>query len=143
MPELTLDLRNEAPASDAGVAAADATPADGGKLAPAIEGSCREIKARVRAYAQVFALAHAGARILELEKNPLRVFVAQLGAPDAILTSYPNLHVHVPLYERGEASRPSRVFSFSESVYTYEPGEASSVAASIRSSPFLSDFSRF
>lgn len=55
--QFALDLRDEASrASDAGdagadaaadVTGADAMPADAGGLAPAIEGSCREIKARV------------------------------------------------------------------------------------------------
>lgn len=97
-----------------------------------------EVSSRV--YGQVFALVHAAARVLELDEDVLRVFVAQLGAPDAILTSYPHLHVHVvPLYEGGEEARPSRVFSFSSAVYTYEDGEGARVAERLRRSAVFAD----
>lgn len=94
-------------------------------------------------YVRMFDLAHAAASVLESRREALRVFVAQLGAPEDVLVSYPHLHVHVlPLYEGGEAARPSRVFSWSEIVYTYDGGEAETIAAALRSDLLSAEWDR-
>ena len=84
-------------------------------------------------YLALYSLAHRAACTLERHRGALRVFVAQLGAPDEVLTSYPHVHVHVlPLYEGGDASRPARVFSWSDAIHGYDDGEAEAEAASLR-----------
>lgn len=76
-------------------------------------------------YAQLQKLAFDASAALDQVLSPVRVWLAALGAPDAVPMSFPHYHVHVlPIHERGESSRPARVFSWSEGVVTYDEAEA-------------------
>lgn len=78
-------------------------------------------------------LAWEATRALESALAPRRVFVASLGAVDPLPCSFPHVHLHVvPLYEGGDSSRPARVFSWSEGVMVYDPGEDHALAERLR-----------
>lgn len=78
-------------------------------------------------------LAWEASRALEAALSPKRVFVASLGAVDALPCTFPHVHLHVvPLAEGGESSRPARVFSWREGVVVYEPDEARALSERLR-----------
>jgi len=77
--------------------------------------------------------AWEASRALEAVLKPKRIYVAALGAARALEKSWPHLHLHlVPLDDEGEAARPARVFSWSEALHGYEPGEAEALAQALR-----------
>ena len=64
----------------------------------------------------------------------MRVYVASLGAVQALPMSFPHHHTHVvPIYETGERARPANVFSWSSGVVRYAQAEARELRASLRS----------
>jgi diadenosine tetraphosphate (Ap4A) HIT family hydrolase len=64
--------------------------------------------------------------------QPQRLFVAALGAAEALVNSYPHYHVHiVPVYHADERGRPAHVLSWSSGVTTYADAEAGSVVRSL------------
>ena len=85
-------------------------------------------------YASIQRLAWDLCRAIERTLAPRRIFVATLGAADAIDTSFPHLHVHVvPLADGGEIDRPANVFTWGNGVYTFESlAEESTLAARLR-----------
>ena len=84
-------------------------------------------------YADLQKLAFDASAALDHVLSPVRVWIAALGAPDAVPMSFPHYHVHVlPIHERGESSRPARVFSWSEGVVTYDEAEAFSLTRALR-----------
>jgi histidine triad (HIT) family protein len=66
-------------------------------------------------------------RAIESTLAPRRIYVAALGAAQALPTSFPHLHVHVvPLADGGEVDRPASVFTWSHGMYVFEsPDEES------------------
>lgn len=85
------------------------------------------------AYASVQRLAWEGVRALSRALSPIRVYVAALGVSTPQPMSFPHHHVHlIPLYDGGEADRPAEVFTWANGVMVYEPGEAASLARSIK-----------
>lgn len=78
-------------------------------------------------------LAWEASRALMATLAPRRVWVAALGSPEAIPTSFPHVHVHVlPIAEAGESARPARVLSWSEGVWVYEDGEAEALGQRLK-----------
>jgi len=60
------------------------------------------------------------------------VYLAQLGSPEDLPTTYAHAHVHViPLVDTGESARPAAVFSWTSGVPVYDPGEAETLAAAL------------
>jgi len=85
------------------------------------------------AYQGMHELAFAAARALEAHRGALRVYIAQLGAPELLAMSYPHLHLHVvPIYQAGESEKPARVLSWTHGVVSYEPDEARVLAQELR-----------
>jgi diadenosine tetraphosphate (Ap4A) HIT family hydrolase len=73
-------------------------------------------------------LAWRAARALEA-RGARRVYVAQLGSPIDLPTSYAHAHTHVvPVDEVDERARPAAVFSWSSGVVVYDPGEGEGIA---------------
>ncbi len=84
-------------------------------------------------YQGMHALAFVAARALERHRGALRVYIAQLGAPEPLAMSYPHVHLHVvPIYHGGEADKPARVLSWSHGVVSYEADEARALAHELR-----------
>lgn len=84
-------------------------------------------------YAAVQRLAWEAARALTRALAPRRIYVAALGAPRRIATSFPHHHVHVlPLAGDGEDNRPAEVLTWRNGVHVYEPGELEAFAARLR-----------
>jgi len=84
-------------------------------------------------YADLQALAYQACTALERVLEPVRTFVAVLGASRGLPMSFPHFHVHVlPVYETGEGARPAHVFSWSIGVLVYEDAEARELAAKLR-----------
>ncbi len=82
-------------------------------------------------HADLSRLAWEGARVLEA-RGAKRVYIAQLGSPVDLPTSYAHAHVHVvPVDEVDERARPAVVFSWSSGVVVYEPGEGERLAAEL------------
>jgi histidine triad (HIT) family protein len=78
-------------------------------------------------------LAHQASRALLLTLEPQRIFVASLGAPRAVPTSFPHFHLHViPLFETDERCRPARVFSWTDGIVLYDDDAAERLAKQIR-----------
>jgi diadenosine tetraphosphate (Ap4A) HIT family hydrolase len=84
-------------------------------------------------YAALQQLAHSACIALQRTVQPARTFTAVLGSAASIATSYPHLHIHVvPVPESDDRARPARVFSWSEGIYVYEPGEALALVLELR-----------
>lgn len=78
-------------------------------------------------------LAWLSTHVLEAELRPERVYQASLGASESLPTSFPHYHIHViPVFERGEAARPARVFSWSSGVIVYDNHEARTLSDRLR-----------
>jgi diadenosine tetraphosphate (Ap4A) HIT family hydrolase len=87
----------------------------------------------VDAYLDFQRLAHDAACALEGALAPTRIFVASLGAPQAVPMSFPHFHLHViPLFESDERARPARVFSWTDGVVLYEDDAAERLVRKIR-----------
>ncbi|WP_169928170.1 HIT family protein [Labilithrix luteola] len=79
-------------------------------------------------------LAWEAGRVLE-RRGAKRVYLAQLGSPADIPTSYAHAHVHViPVTTTDESARPAVVLSWSSGVIAYDPGEGEALAASLAAS---------
>lgn len=77
--------------------------------------------------------AWRASRALARALAPRRVWVASLGAPEALPMSFPHAHLHVvPIHEGGEAARPARVLSWSSGVVVYGDEEARTLVDSLR-----------
>jgi diadenosine tetraphosphate (Ap4A) HIT family hydrolase len=84
-------------------------------------------------YSELQRLAYETCTALERALEPVRTFVAVLGASEELPMSFPHFHVHVlPLYENGPETRPAHVFSWSIGVLVYEDDEARELAAKLR-----------
>jgi diadenosine tetraphosphate (Ap4A) HIT family hydrolase len=84
-------------------------------------------------WAAVQRLAWESMQALGQALSPLRVYVAALGSPSALPTSFPHLHVHVvPLHHGDERDRPANVFTFEGGVLRYPPGAGEALAAHLR-----------
>lgn len=87
----------------------------------------------VELYLHLQRLAFDATRVLESELGPTRVYIAALGAPNAVTMSFPHVHLHViPLFERDESTRPARVFSWTDGVVLYDDEEAHELATRLR-----------
>lgn len=76
-------------------------------------------------YLALQRVAHRASVAVTQLLAPRRTYIAVLGAPSAVGTSFPHVHAHVvPLTGDDADARPARVFSWSEGVYVYDPGEA-------------------
>jgi histidine triad (HIT) family protein len=83
-------------------------------------------------FCEIQRLAYDACRVIENTLRPKRVYVAALGASNALSMSYPHYHLHlVPVYEDDESARPAQVFSWSAGVVVYEPAEASELVAEL------------
>ncbi|MBK8212842.1 MAG: HIT family protein [Myxococcales bacterium] len=79
-------------------------------------------------HADMSRVAWRAARALE-GRGAKRVYVAQLGSPVDLPTSYAHAHTHVvPVDEVDERARPAAVFSWSSGVVVYDPGEGEELA---------------
>ena len=79
-------------------------------------------------YDELSRLSYAAGKLFEA-RGAKRVFVAQLGSPLDLPTTYAHAHVHVvPVDETDERARPAAVFSWSSGVLVYEEGEAEALA---------------
>jgi diadenosine tetraphosphate (Ap4A) HIT family hydrolase len=86
-------------------------------------------------YLEVQRLAYRGARALERTLAAKRVYIASFGAVTPLATSCVHPHVHlVPLHDGGLVDRPASVFSWSEGILVYEPGEDEALVARLRAS---------
>ena len=84
-------------------------------------------------YAEVQRLAWEAACTLERALSPKRIFVAALGSAAPLPMSFPHHHVHVlPLFDGGEADRPSEVLTWRHGVWLYAPEEARDLADTLR-----------
>lgn len=84
-------------------------------------------------YAAVQRLCWEAARAMDRALGPRRVFVAALGSATALPMTFPHHHVHVvPLYDGGEADRPSEVLTWKHGVFLYGEEEARGLAAALR-----------
>ncbi len=84
-------------------------------------------------YEALHRAAWAASRAVSTALAPLRVWVAALGAPEAVAQSFPHCHVHViPLHEGGDAARPARVLSSSSGVVMYDDDEARALVQRLR-----------
>jgi diadenosine tetraphosphate (Ap4A) HIT family hydrolase len=84
-------------------------------------------------YAEVQRLCWEAARALERTVKPRRVFVASLGSARQLTMSFPHHHVHVlPLFDGGEADRPSEVLTWRNGVFVYTPEEARALTDALR-----------
>lgn len=84
-------------------------------------------------YQDLQRLAYEGAQVVTRLLAPARVFIAVLGASEALPMSFPHFHIHVlPVYDTDERSRPAHVFSWSAGVLVYEDEEAAALAARLR-----------
>lgn len=84
-------------------------------------------------YGAMQQLAHEVARAIEEILGARRMWIAALGSPDALVASFPHVHLHVlPIVVGGEDSRPAKVLSWSEGVWVFEPGEGEALAARVR-----------
>ena len=84
-------------------------------------------------YADVQRLAWEAACTLERGLRPRRVFVAALGSATQLPMSFPHHHVHVlPLFDGGEADRPSEVLTWRHGVSLYDGDEARELADTLR-----------
>lgn len=103
-------------------------------LVVALRGHVEDVaRLELDAWLGLQTLAHRAARALDRLRKPRRVYVASLGSAEARPMSFPHVHVHVvPLEDGGEADRPSRVFTWTEGVLVYEPGERADVARALR-----------
>jgi diadenosine tetraphosphate (Ap4A) HIT family hydrolase len=87
-------------------------------------------------------LAWEATRALQAVLDPKRIFVASLGAPAPIATSFPHHHVHViPLYDGGPADRPAEVLTWEHGVCVYEANEAITLRHALRAA-WTSDAAR-
>jgi diadenosine tetraphosphate (Ap4A) HIT family hydrolase len=74
-------------------------------------------------------MAWVAARAIESALHPVRVYVAALGSAVPLLRSCPHVHLHViPLYDGGEADRPSQIMTWKNGVIVYDPGEDRALA---------------
>lgn len=70
---------------------------------------------------------------IESALEPTRVYVASLGSPTALRTTFPHVHVHlVPIYGNEDRWRPARVFTWQEGVWVYDDSEADALADALR-----------
>lgn len=70
---------------------------------------------------------------IEAALEPTRVYVASLGSPTALRTTFPHVHVHlVPIYGTEDRWRPARVFTWQEGVWIYDDAEAEALANTLR-----------
>ncbi len=84
-------------------------------------------------YAAVQRLAWGASCALTSVLSPRRVFVASLGAPSRIATSFPHHHVHaIPLTDAAEGDRPAEVLTWSHGVFVFDPGEAERLGEELR-----------
>jgi histidine triad (HIT) family protein len=84
-------------------------------------------------YSDLQRLVWQSTRVVEQELKPRRVYVAALGASEQLPMSFPHYHCHVvPVYEAGDAARPSNVFSWSGGVERYSQEEAQKLAERLR-----------
>lgn len=73
---------------------------------------------------------------IESTLEPTRVYVASLGSPTALRTTFPHVHVHlVPIYGSEDRWRPARVFTWQEGVWVYDDSEAAALAETLRLAP--------
>jgi diadenosine tetraphosphate (Ap4A) HIT family hydrolase len=87
----------------------------------------------VERYLRFQRLAFDATQAVEKALSPRRVFLASLGAPQAVPMSFPHFHIHViPLYEDDERTRPARVFSWQDGVVIYEDSQAEQLTAELR-----------
>lgn len=87
----------------------------------------------VEEYLELQRWAHRATQALARLLSPRRIYIAALGAPSEVGTSFPHVHVHVvPLVGEDEDARPARVFSWTQGVYVYDEGEAEALATEIR-----------
>ena len=87
-----------------------------------------------RVHEQVQELVYDAAVTLERALAPVRVYVAQLGSPEARPMTFPHVHAHVvPIYETDDRAKPTRVFSWTHGVVVYEPSEANELVELLRS----------
>jgi diadenosine tetraphosphate (Ap4A) HIT family hydrolase len=78
-------------------------------------------------------LAWEALQVLEPALSPRRVYVAALGSPSALPTSFPHLHIHlIPLHHGDERDRPANVFTFEGGVLRYRPGDGEALAAHLK-----------
>lgn len=70
-------------------------------------------------------VAHDALMALEIYARPARVYVAALGAVAPLERTFPHVHLHVvPIYDGGEADRPSEVFTWKHGVLGYDAATA-------------------
>lgn len=69
-------------------------------------------------------LHHLGwqvARALDRALAPKRIYVAALGSPEPLATSFPHVHLHlVPLYDGGVNDRPANVLTWEHGMYVFD-----------------------
>jgi diadenosine tetraphosphate (Ap4A) HIT family hydrolase len=86
-------------------------------------------------YLQFQSAVHAAAQVLERALQPKRIFIAMLGASTDVGISMPHVHAHViPVHVEDESTRPGKVFSWSNGLYVYDPGEGEALAERLRRS---------
>lgn len=87
------------------------------------------------AYVELQGLAYDACIAVERCLNPVRTFVAVLGASESVPMSFPHFHIHVlPVYETGEAARPANVFSWTTAgIVIYDDAEARELVHRLKS----------
>jgi diadenosine tetraphosphate (Ap4A) HIT family hydrolase len=84
-------------------------------------------------YADLQRLAHEACVALRRTLEPVRTFLAVLGAPTQLPMSFPHFHIHVlPVYHGDERARPAHVFSWGTNALCYEDAEAHELCARLR-----------
>lgn len=84
-------------------------------------------------YLALSRIAYRGARVLERALDAKRVYIASFGAVTPLATSCVHPHIHlVPIHDGGLVDRPANVFSWSEGISIYEPGEDDALVARLR-----------
>lgn len=84
-------------------------------------------------YADLQRLAYDACTALRRTLEPVRIFVAVLGASAQLPMSFPHFHIHVlPVYDTDERARPANVFSWSSGVLVYDDDEARALSARLR-----------
>ncbi len=84
-------------------------------------------------YAELQRLAYRATEVLTEVLAPARIFLAVLGASNALPMSFPHFHIHVlPVYDTDERARPAHIFSWSAGVLVYEDEEAEALASRLR-----------
>jgi len=69
-------------------------------------------------------LAWEATRAIEAVLHPARVYVAALGSAVPLERTFPHVHVHViPIFDGGEADRPSEILTWKNGVLVYDEGE--------------------